>query len=161
MKKKPLAALTAASITVLSVLGTAGTARAELVFLDLTQAIPTFAPLQDDPTKPDLSKPVGNSAPISGFYPQAILYPPDIWATNEGHFASAAILVQEHNGTSFNSPNHYINNARSRETGAIPEQDRKSSDALTMDQLSGKIVLIDMQGQVVAQLERVLLAAFL
>lgn len=143
--------LAAASIGIFS---TFAPAQAELTFFDLTQPIPTFEPSAEDPTKPDLSKPIGKSAPISGFYPQAVLYPTDIWPTNEGHFASTAILLQEHNGTSFNSPNHYINNARSREAGAIPASQRKASEALTMDQLTGKIVMVDVSDRVRAELAK-------
>ena len=123
-------------------------ARAELTFVDLTHEIPTFSPSKDDPTKPDLSNPVGHSRPIAGFYHQAILYPPDKWPTNEGYFDSAAILIQEHNGTSFNSPNHYINNSDSLESGSIPVNKRKSSESLTLDQLTGKIVFIDVSDRV-------------
>lgn len=147
-------ALTALSAFALLISGTAAPARADLTFIDLTHAIPTFAPLAEDPTKPDLSKPVGDSKPIAGFYHQAVLYPADIWPTDQGHFASAAVLIQEHNGTSFNSPNHYINNAESQEAGSIPAEGRKASDELTLAQLTGKIVLIDISDRVKAELAR-------
>ncbi len=154
MKKELSLAMAAAAVSLVSLVGNISPAYAGLTFLDLTQPIPTFEPSAEDPTKPDLSKPMGNSAPISGFYHQAILYPADIWPTNEGHFASAAVLVQEHNGTSFNSPNHYINNAASREPEAIPGDLRKASDALTMDQLTGKIVLVDVSDRVRTELAK-------
>ncbi len=125
---------------------------ADVTFIDLTHEIPTFAPSKDDPTKPDLSNPVGHSRPIAGFYHQAVLYPPDRWPTNEGYFDSAAILIQEHNGTSFNSPNHYINSHKSLEPGGIPVNARKSSEALTVAQLTGKIVLIDVSDRVQREL---------
>ncbi|BDM83673.1 cyclase family protein [Acaryochloris marina] len=127
---------------------------AELSFIDLTHSIPTFQPSAKDPTKPDLSKPIANSKPIAGFYQQAVLYPADIWSTNEGEFASAAILIQEHNGTSFNSPNHYVNNAYSLEPGTVSQKERKSSEALTINQLSGKIVLIDVSARVRKELAK-------
>ncbi len=146
--------LARAALLALSTLGAAGAAQADLTFIDLTQPIPTFEPSAEDATKPDLSKPVGGSKPVAGFYHQAVLYPTDIWRTNEGHFESAAILIQEHNGTSFNSPNHYVNNGRSREPGAIPEKKRKSSDELTIAQLTGKIVLVDVSHRVRSELSR-------
>ncbi len=99
--------LAMASIGVLAFIGN-DPPHTELTYIDLTHSIPTFEPSAEDPTKPDLSKPIGDSAPIAGFYHQAVLYPSDIWPTNEGHFDSTAILIQEHNGTSFNSPNHYV-----------------------------------------------------
>lgn len=154
MKSKRLATLATLSFGALIGMGAASVAQAELVFVDLTQPIPTFAPSPDDPTKPDLSKPVGESVPIAGFYPQAVLYPPHVWPTNEGHFLSAAVLLQEHNGTSFNSPTHFVNNARSREPGAIPDRERKASEALTMAQLTGKIVLVDISTRVRRELAK-------
>jgi len=125
-----------------------------LKFIDLTQPIPTFKPLASDATKPDLNKPIKDSTPIAGFYHQAILYEADIWPTNEGHFASAAILIQEHNGTSFNSPNHYVNNDQSLAKGSIPNNQRKTSEELTIKQLTGKIVLIDVSERVKKELAK-------
>ena len=139
------------SITVFS---TIEEASADLKFIDLTHEIPTFEPMKDDPTKPDLSKPIGHSTPIAGFYHQAILYPANKWATNEGHFNSAAFLIQEHNGTSFNSPNHYVNNDKSAEPDAIPHKDRKATHELTTEQLTGKIVLIDVSDRVTKELAK-------
>ena len=144
----------AASTLTILLIGTAAPARAELAFIDLTHAIPTFAPSAEDPTKPDLAKPIGGSKPIAGFYQQAILYPADIWPTNQGHFASAAVLIREHNGTSFNSPNHYINNDLSQEPGGVPPERRKASEELTLAQLTGKIVLIDISERVKAELSK-------
>lgn len=123
-------------------------------FIDMTQAIPTFAPLSTDPTKPDLTKPIGNSTPIAGFYHQAILYPADKWPTNQGYFDSAAILIQEHNGTSFNSPNHYQNNLASTEKNAVPLTQRKTSEQLTTTQLTGDIVLVDVSARVKKELAK-------
>ncbi len=131
-----------------------GSAWATLKFIDLTHEIPTFSPINDDPTKPDLSKPIGHSIPIASFYPHAILYPPDKWPTNQGYFNSAAILIQEHNGTSFNSPNHYVNNAASTEPGTIPNESRKASHQLTTEQLTGKIVFIDISHRVKKELAK-------
>ncbi len=135
-------------------IATAGPAKADLTFIDLTHAIPTFAPSAEDPTKPDLSNPIGESVPIAGFYHQAVLYPADLWPTNQGYFASAAVLVQEHNGTSFNSPNHYVNNAESLEPGSLGEEERKASDELAIAQLTGKIVLIDISDRIRKELAR-------
>ncbi len=130
------------------------TALADPTFIDLTHEIPTFTPSKDDPLKPDLTKPIGHSTPIAGFEHQAILYPVDDWATSDGHFSSAAFLIQEHNGTSFNSPNHYVNNKESLEPGGIVQRQRKSAEALTVGQLTGKIVLIDVSARVRIELAK-------
>lgn len=141
-------------VLVLAALPFADSARASLEFIDLTHEIPTFAPQADDPTKPDLSRPIGHSKPIAGFYHQAILYPPDKWPTSNGYFDSAAVLIQEHNGTSFNSPNHFINNAESLEQGGIPIDRRKAAEALSMEQLTGRIVFVDVSARVRAELAK-------
>jgi len=154
MSRKLPSILSAVSIGVASAFGAAGPAKADLTFIDLTHPIPTFEPRADDPTKPNLSKPIGNSTPIAGFYHQAVLYPADLWPTNEGRFASAAFLIQEHNGTSFNSPNHYLNNAQSLEPGSIPNSRRKASEDLTIEQLTGKIVLVDVSERVADELAK-------
>lgn len=120
----------------------------------MTHAIPTFEPSKEDMTKPNLNKPITNSTPIAGFYQQAILYPADLWPTSDGVFSSKAILIQEHNGTSFNAPNHYINNHESSEAGAIPKNARKSAEQLTTNQLTGDIVLIDVSKRVAKELAK-------
>ena len=127
---------------------------ADLTFIDLTHEVPTFQPGISDATKPDLSKPIAHSSPIAGFYHQAVLYPADNWATNQGYFSSAAFLIQEHNGTSFNSPNHYVNNDASLEPGGIPVPLRKASHQLSVEQLSGKIVLVDVSHRVMKELKK-------
>lgn len=123
-------------------------------FYDLTHPIPTFEPIANDRVKPDLSKPIGNSRPIAGFYQQAILYPMDVWPTNQGHFLSRSILLQEHNGTSFNSTNHYWNNTKSLETGSTPNDRRLSSEQISVDQLTGPIVFVDVSARVTKELEK-------
>ena len=123
-------------------------------FIDMTHTIPTFMPNATDATKPDLNKPVANSEPITGFYHQAVLYPADIWPTNQGYFSSAAILIQEHNGTSFNAPNHYVNNKGSAEPGAIEMSKRKSAEQLTTEQLTGDVVMIDVSRRVAKELAK-------
>lgn len=125
-----------------------------LDFIDLSHPIPTFAPNKNDATKPDITQPVNNSTPIAGFYQQAILYPIDKWATSQGHFNSRAILIQEHNGTSFNAPNHYYNDDSSTEKGAIPFSQRKAAHQLGSEQLTGNIVLIDVSNRVKAELSK-------
>ena len=123
-------------------------------FIDMTHAIPTFEPSKEDMTNPNLNNPITNSTPIAGFYQQAILYPVDLWPTSQGVFSSTAILIQEHNGTSFNAPNHYINNHESAEKGAIAKKDRKSAEQLTAEQLTGDIVMIDVSARVAKELAK-------
>ncbi|EPJ43383.1 MAG: cyclase [Osedax symbiont Rs2] len=127
---------------------------ASFEFIDMTHAIPTFAPSAKDATKPDLNMPVTSSSPIAGFYPQAVLYPADKWPTNQGYFSSTAILIQEHNGTSFNAPNHYVNNQASTEAGSVLQGQRKSAEQLTTAQLTGDVVMIDVSARVAKELAK-------
>ncbi len=130
----------------------------EMTFVDLTHEIPTFEVKANpaDPTKPltDLSKPIASSKLEAGFYQQAILYPGDKWATNQGYFFSRSILIEEHNGTHFNSTNHYVNNAQSLEAGSNPNSRRKAAHQLTTKQLTGKIVFIDVSHRVKQELAK-------
>ncbi|MFT5707603.1 MAG: kynurenine formamidase [Oceanospirillaceae bacterium] len=146
--------LLSASLLATAIGSSALAGAASFEFIDMTHAIPTFAPRVDDPTKPDLSEPIDNSSPITGFYHQAVLYPADKWATNQGYFRSAAILIQEHNGTSFNAPNHYVNNQKSTEAGAIPIDDRKAAEQLSIAQLTGNVVMIDVSARVTKELAK-------
>ncbi|MFV1985403.1 MAG: cyclase family protein [Thiohalomonadales bacterium] len=131
---------------------------ADMKFIDLTHAIPTFKPKlnPNDITKPlpDLSKPIAQSAPIAGFYQQAILYPTVKFVTSDGYFDSKSILIEEHNGTHLDSTNHYVNNAASLEPGSNPNNKRKSADQLTTEQLTGKIVFIDVSDRVKKELAK-------
>ena len=145
--------LIAASILVTAINSGLASA-ASFEFIDMTHAIPTFAPSAEDATKPDLNVPVAGSSPIAGFYHQAVLYPADKWPTNQGFFNSTAILIQEHNGTSFNAPNHYINNQTSAEAGAISQRQRKSAEQLTTAQLTGNVVVIDVSARVAKELAK-------
>jgi len=130
----------------------------DMTFIDLTHAIPTFKPKLNplDPLKPlpDLSKPIATSTIVTGFYQKAILFPNVNFDTSDGSFISGSILVEEHNGTHLDSPNHYINNAASLEPGSIPNDQRKSSDQLTTKQLTGKIVFIDVSKRVKKELAK-------
>ncbi|MCY4755136.1 cyclase family protein [Pelomonas aquatica] len=122
--------------------------------LDLTHAIPTFRPREDQPLLPDLDRPVRRSTPIAGFGPQAVLFAPEVFKTNQGHFDSAALLLQEHAGTHLNAPNHYVNEDASLEPGGIPNAYRKSVDEINVRQLTGPVVLIDVSRRVGAELNR-------
>lgn len=125
-----------------------------LHFIDMTHEIPTFKPSLSDPTKPNLNQPILHSKPVPGFGPQAVLYPPDVFPTNEGYFNSASILLQEHAGTHLNSPNHYINNANSQELNGIPVSQRKAVHEIPIEQLAGPVVLIDVAERVRTELTK-------
>ena len=125
-----------------------------LRFIDMTHEIPTFEPRSDDPTRPDLNAPILHSFPVAGFGPQAILYPPDVFPTNEGYFDSASLLLQEHAGTHINSPNHFLNNEESQEPNGIPVSQRAAMHEVPFEQLTGRVVLIDVSDRVSNELNK-------
>jgi len=129
-------------------------ANAEISLIDLTQITPTFKPSADSPIAPDLSQPWFKSKPIASFFSQAILFPPSEWMTNEGHFHSAALYIHEHHGTHVDAPNHYVNSDASLEAIGIPSAQRKTIDQLTLNELTGKIVVIDISGRVKDELAK-------
>src|SRR5262245_52134580 len=76
----------------------AGPVSAETVALDLTHPIPTFQPMEGDPTKPDLNKAWLDSKPHPTFGDQMVLSISK-WETNNGYFDSGEFIVDEHHGT--------------------------------------------------------------
>ena len=88
----------AAVFGLIAALGTAGGARAAETFLiDLTHPIPTFHPVEGDPTAPDLNKPWGDSRPIPTFGQQTVLemtqFPKRLG--NPSEFAQTAAYIAE------------------------------------------------------------------
>ena len=121
--------------------------------IDLTHAIPTFAPSSEDPMKADLSKPHFGSVPIPTFGGQAVLtfgkFP-----TSDGYFNLGTIVLSEHHGTHLDSPSHYVNSAQSLEPGNKPADQRKQMHELNADDLIGPVVLIDISGRVDMELAK-------
>ena len=129
----------------------AATAAADSFMVDLTHPLPTFQPMEGDPTAPDLGKPWQGSAPIPSFGQQTVLAI-SRFPTSQGHFDIGRIILSEHHGTHIDSPGHYINNESSLELGYSNE--RKLADDLGAEDLIGRVVLIDISGRVQAELDR-------
>jgi len=121
--------------------------------IDLTHVIPTFQPLDSDPTKPDLSRPWGNSKPVPTFEQQAILST-SRWDTNQGFFDLATLHLAEHHGTHLDAPGHYINNEGSQEPGGSPPHKLKMVHQIKAKELVGDIVLIDISRRVRKELAK-------
>lgn len=121
--------------------------------IDLTHPIPTFAPMEGDPMKPDLSKPYEDIGLHPSFGGQAVLalgkFP-----TNQGHFDLGTLVLPEHHGTHLDTAAHYVNNADSQEAGGIAPDQRKKAHELDATDLIGKAVLIDISGRVQAELDK-------
>lgn len=133
--------------------GSAASARAETFWIDLTHPIPTFKPMEGDPIKADLNQPWLDSKPHPTFDQQAILTISE-WPTNNGHFDSGKLIVDEHHGTHLDSYNHFLNNDQTMEEGGIAVADRVSIERLTVDQLIGPVVVIDISSRVQAELDK-------
>ena len=151
MGKSKLAVTAAVGLSALTV--TASAVRADTFMLDLTHPLPTFHAVEGDPTKPDLSKPWGDSKPIPTFGQQTVLQMSQ-FPTNQGHFDLGRVVLSSHHGTHVDSPAHYVNNAGSQEAGNPPADKRKTMDQMGADDLIGRVVLIDISGRVQAELDK-------
>jgi kynurenine formamidase len=142
--------ITAAFATVLFA---TGAVQAGSYTVDLSHPIPTFAPMADDPMKPDMSKPYLDSKPIPTFGQQTV-FALSKFPTNQGHFDLGTLILSEHHGTHMDTPGHYVNNAGSQEAAGIPIGERKLAHQLTSDDLSGKTVVIDISNRVATELAK-------
>lgn len=133
--------------------GGAAIAQADTFWIDLTHPIPTFKPVEGDPLKADLNQPWLDSRPHPTFDQQAILTISE-WPTNNGHFDSGKLIVDEHHGTHLDSYNHFLNNDQTMEAGGIAVADRTSIERLPLEQLIGPIVVIDISSRVQAELDK-------
>jgi kynurenine formamidase len=125
-------------------------AKAKPLYLDLTHEIPTFEPLASDPAKPDLTKPHAHSQPVPSFFRQVALQPSENHF-DDGHFYRSYMTIAEHHGTHIDAPAHYVNVPGTVEADAsLP---RRFQNQLTLADLTGPIVLIDISKRVQAQLD--------
>ncbi|MGF1610854.1 MAG: cyclase family protein [Kiloniellales bacterium] len=134
-------------------LGVSGSADAETFMVDLTHPIPTFAPMDGDPMKPDMSQPYLDSQPIPTFGQQTV-FALGQFPTSDGHFDLGTLILSEHHGTHLDTPGHYVNNAETLEAGNPPADQRKLAHLLDANDLIGRIVLIDISGRVQAELDK-------
>jgi len=129
------------------------TASAEMVTIDLSHPIPTFAPSEEDPMKADLSKPYLDSVPIPTFGGQTV-FALGKFPTNQGHFDLGTLVLAEHHGTHLDTAGHYINDTNSMEQGTIAPSKRKLTHQLDASDLIGKAVVIDISGRVDTELAK-------
>jgi kynurenine formamidase len=129
----------------------ASAATAETFTIDMTHPIPTFQPMEGDATAPDMSKPWKDSKAIPSFGQQTVLTISE-FPTNQGHFDLGRIILSEHHGTHIDSPGHYLNNDATLESGY--SNDRKLVADLGAEDLTGRVVLIDISGRVKGELDK-------
>jgi len=142
-------------LTLIAIAATLGcaTTSAEMVTIDLSHPIPTFAPSAEDPMKADLSKPYLDSVPIPTFGGQTV-FALGKFPTNQGHFDIGTLVLAEHHGTHLDTAGHYINDEGSMEQGTIAPANRKLAHQLDASDLIGKAVVIDISGRVDTELAK-------
>lgn len=126
---------------------------ADMVTIDLTHPIPTFAPSAEDPMKADLTKPYLDSKPVPTFGGQTVFALGE-FPTSQGKFDLGTLVLAEHHGTHLDTPGHYINDASSMEDGGIAPSDRKLAHQLGASDLIGPVVLIDISARVDTELAK-------
>ena len=128
-------------------------ANSEATWIDLTHPIPTFHPIEDNPTRSDLTAPWLNSTPHVTWYQHAILTI-NVWDTDTGYYDSGKLVIDEHHGTHLDAINHIINTEDTMVKGGIPNEERPDMSSLTTDDLIGPIILIDISPRVRAELSK-------
>ena len=126
-------------------------ASAESFLVDLTHPMGTFAPSEEDPLEPDLSKPLGDSIPYPTFGKQTIYDGARYFPIDRGEFYGGKVVLHDHHGTHMDGPAHFLNTPEAREAGN-PEQ--KYLHELSADELIGPAVVIDISARVAAELDK-------
>ncbi len=121
--------------------------------IDLTHPIPTFKPMDGDPMKPDLSQPYEDIGLHPSFGAQAV-FALGTFPTSDGHFDLGTLVLAEHHGTHLDTSAHYVNNDASLEAAGMPAAERKHAHELTAADLTGRMVMIDISGRVMSELEK-------
>ncbi|GIX47384.1 MAG: hypothetical protein KatS3mg131_1595 [Candidatus Tectimicrobiota bacterium] len=141
--------LTTALAGVLCGLALAQAQTARPFVIDLTYPLPTFR--QGDIGQANLEAPVKDSRPIASFSPQAVLIGLPNFPTGDGHFFLNRLILNEHHGTHMDAPAHYVNKPESVE---VASPDRRTTEELGAEDLTGPVVLIDISRRVQAELDK-------
>jgi len=124
-------------------------AAADTVLIDLTHPIPTFQPMEGDPTAPDLANPWFDSQPIPTFGQQTVLAIGQ-FPVGDGHFDIGRLVLSEHHATHMDMPGHFVHKGDKLIGGASTRLLHES----TAEDLYGPVVLIDIAGRVSAELAK-------
>lgn len=133
----------------------AGAAAAETParVIDLSHRLTTFQPAVDTAADKrfaaDLKRPVGASRVVAGFQDQAVLVSaPDV-PTADGVFKLNSVMLPENLGTSVDSAGHFVPTRPE-----VPNPDRRTLSELTVNDLTGSVVVIDISARVAAELKK-------
>jgi kynurenine formamidase len=97
----------------------------------------------------DLSKPVGKSQAVAAFADQMIIAPSPAVSTSEGVFKLNTTVLPENLGTSIDAGGHFVANEP-----AVADPDMRGLADLTVEDLVGPAVLIDISARVEAELRK-------
>ena len=126
-------------------------ASADSFVVDLTHPIGTFAPKDGNIGEPDLTKPIRDSIQVPTFGMQAVFETLPNFETNRGYFGLGRFMLAEHHGTHVDAPVHYNNNAATLETTT---PDKRTLEELSIDDLTGPVVFLDISGRVQSELDK-------
>lgn len=120
---------------------------------DLSHRVTTFLPSADAAPErrftADVKRPVGTSRVVAGFQDQAVLVQLPDFPTGDGVFKLNAIVLPENLGTSVDSAGHFVPTKPE-----VSAPDRRGLSELTVDDLTGSVVFIDISARVEAELKK-------
>ena len=126
-------------------------AAADSFVVDLTHPIGTFAPKNGNIGEPDVTKPYKGSIQVPTFGGQVVYQGLPNFKTNRGFFGLGRFVMAEHHGTHVDAPVHYHNNAATLETTT---PDTRTLEELSVDDLTGPVVFMDISSRVQAELDK-------
>ncbi|MBI3048282.1 MAG: cyclase family protein [Acidobacteria bacterium] len=97
----------------------------------------------------DVKRPVGASRVVAGFQDQAVLVQLPDFPSGDGVFKLNSIILPENLGTSVDSAGHFV-----PMTPEVPAADRRGLSELTVEDLTGPVVFIDISARVEAELKK-------
>jgi kynurenine formamidase len=131
----------------------AGEGETPVRVIDLSHRLTTFLPTADAAADkrfaPDLKKPVGAGYVVAGFQDQAVLVQAPDFPSGDGVFKLNSIVLPENLGTSVDSAGHFVPTRPE-----VSNPDRRPLSELTVDDLTGPVVLIDISARVEAELKK-------
>ena len=119
--------------------------------IDLSHQLTTFEPnpgtAEDERFAADLTKPVGASQPVAAFSDQMVLIPDPDFPTGDGVFKLNTTVLPENLGTSIDAGGHFVAN-----DPTVSNPDQRGLADLTVADLTGPVVVIDISERVEAEL---------
>ena len=120
---------------------------------DLSHRVTTFLPSANAAPEQrfaaDVKRPVGASRVVAGFQDQAVLVQLPDFPTGDGVFKLNSILLPDNLGTSVDSAGHFVPTKPE-----VSAPDRRGLSELTVEDLTGPVVFIDISGRVEAELNK-------